>query len=294
MPAVTRIGDLDSGQDVMVQGSPNIFANDGGGASTISLDDTAADFYVASNAATKSVSATDYDAATADVDDEGAPSDDNSTIPMSNKQIYVAAAAKKDGIDITTPPVVDQTAVVTPTTSNPPAGGYDYTDIDAASSFPDSFPLSPNYTVGSVSTHTLVSNYTVKQQTTNGRVYTVQDIVKNLRDVAYNVLEPMRVMYPTMQINSGFRARSNGKSQHERGQAIDVSIPGAGTDANAAWIIAQAIANSTLPYDQFIFEQNRTIWFHVSYDRTKSTQRRMVLTKPRGIDNPTIGLFKVK
>lgn len=294
MPAITRIGDKDTGGDLMIEGSPDVFANDGGGASSMSLDDTAMEFYIASNVATRQVSSNDYDASTTDIDDEGAPSDDGERIPMSNKQIYVAAAAKQANVDISTPPTVDQTGVITPTIPAPPAGGYDYVDIDAASSFPGSFQLSPHFTVGMLSTNTLVSNYKVQQQVTNNRVYTEKDIIKNLRDVSYNVLEPLMVMYPNMQINSGFRAKSNGKSQHERGQAIDVSIPGSTTDSNAAWTIAQNIANSTLPYDQFIFEQNRSIWFHVSYDRTKSTQRRMVMSKPRGVDSPIVGLFKMK
>ena len=129
-------------------------------------------------------------------------------------------------------------------------------------------------------------------QTTNGRVYTAKDIVKNLRDLCYNVLEPLKAMYPSVVVNSGFRHTSNGKSQHERGQAADMAIPSVSSSAAAAWLIAQAIASSSIPFDQYIFEQNNTIWFHLSYDKSRGKQRGMVMSKPRGQTNPTQGLQK--
>lgn len=169
---------------------------------------------------------------------------------------------------------------------------YNYDDIESASSFSQSFQLSPNFTLGQLSSDARVSHYQVKDQTTNGRLYTVKDIVKNLRDVCYNVLEPFKAMYPSAVVNSGFRHVSNGKSQHERGQAVDVAVPEVEHSADKAWIIAQAVASSSIPYDQFIFEQNNSIWFHLSFDKSR-TQRRMVLTKSRIEANPTVGLRKV-
>lgn len=123
-------------------------------------------------------------------------------------------------------------------------------------------------------------------------MYSEKEIVCNLRDLCYNILEPLKQMYPSMVVNSGFR-HGDTKSQHERGQAADVAIPSVSSNGAATWPIAQNVAGSNLPYDQFIFEQNRTIWFHLSYDRSRGTQRRMVMTKPRGIDKPTQGLCQV-
>lgn len=169
---------------------------------------------------------------------------------------------------------------------------YNYDDIESTSAFLPSFQVSPNFTLGQLSSDARVSHYPVKDQVTNSRLYTAKEIVKNLRDVCYNVLEPFKAMYPSAVVNSGFRHVSNGKSQHERGQAVDVSVPEVEHNADKAWIIAQAVANSSIPYDQFIFEQNNSIWFHLSFDKS-CTQRKMVLTKPRGQDNPTVGLRRV-
>jgi hypothetical protein len=285
-PPVTHGGNASNG-------SPNVFANDGG-AGSMTLSPITAQSIVESpeNIETRQEDANPYTAAIHSADDEGAPSDVGGDVPLSGNQTYVAAAAQTEGVDISTPPVTDATATVTPS-AEVTASGYNYTDIDAAASFTSSFPLSPNFTLGSLTTNCRISKYPLISQTTAGTTYTEKAIVKNLRDLCYNILEPMRTMYGGLIVNSGFRHTKNGKSQHERGQGVDVAFTGLDTNAAAAFTRAQDIANSTLPYDQFIFEQNNTIWFHMSYDRSKPSQRRDVRTKPRGVDKPQPGLFKV-
>lgn len=291
----------------VANGSPNVFVGGGAGAggssnaADIVLTDDQADFIVETYASSRQGNISAYDHAIIESDDEGAETDTGGTtptttsVPMSKKQVYVAAAAHKEKVDIKTPPTATETATVAPALAAPPAGGYNYNDITGVDTFAGSFRLSPNFTLSMLTTNTRVSNYAVKTQTTNGRTYHISELVANLRDLCYNVLEPLRVMYPSIRVNSGFRSSSNGngRSQHERGQAVDLSLATTDTNSDAAWTVAQAIANSSVPYDQFIFEQNNSIWFHVSYDKSRGNQRRMVMTKPRGVAKPTAGLRRV-
>jgi hypothetical protein len=274
-------------------GSPDVFVNNAG-ASAIVLSPITAQQIVSSPEATETrqANASPYQAAIHAADDEGVPSDVGGEVPLSFNQSYVAATAQAEGVDVSTPPVTETTAVVAPNTSIVTTG-YDYVDIENTTTFTSSFQLSPNFTLGSLTTGCRISNYPLIDQATAGTTYTKRDIVKNLRDLCYNILEPLRATYGSLIINSGFRHTRNGKSQHERGQGVDAAFTGLDTNAAAAFARAQDIANSTLPYDQFIFEQNNTIWFHLSYDRTKPSQRRDVRTKPRGVDKPQPGLFKV-
>lgn len=277
----------------MASGSPNVFVNDPGAGSLLTPEQAAA--VISTYAESKQDGVSLYDHATVESDDEGAPSDTGGHAPVSTgtvnytqKQVYVAAAAQTEDVDMT-PSATNETT----TTKQAPvtySNNYNYDDIEAANSFPTSFQLSPHFTLGQLTTGSRVSNYAIRAQSTNGREYTVKDIVKNLRDLCYNVLEPFKAMYPSAVVNSGFRHTSNGKSQHERGQAADMAIPSMDRDANAAWVVAQAVANSSIPFDQFIFEQNNTIWFHLSFDKSRGKQRGMVMSKPRGQVNPTVGL----
>lgn len=320
MPAVTRIGDANddyhNGPDHMTEGSPNVFANDFGPAQEMIMDMDTASFYVDTTIArmgdalqpTTSL----YNSMTHETDDEGAEAyeydsltgkileiDDpanptgpkkpviSGTVPFTEKQQGVAASATKEKVDIKTPETLSAPAAVNAAPSNTPSQ-YDSSDIDSTSLFTGSFPLSPNYTLANLTTNTVVSNYPLRAQ----HGLSERDIVKNLRALCYNILEPLRVMFPGIRVNSGFRhATAKGKSQHERGQAADMSLSSASSN-ETAWPVAQQIANSSLPYDQFLYEQNMSIWFHLSYNPS-GTERRMVLTKSRSQTNPVIGLRQV-
>lgn len=313
MPKVTRVGDADNdyhnGPDRMIEGSPDVYANEYDGAPSIDMDEITAEFYVSTTIFKMDPyiqpKTSLYDAMTHETDDEGAEAYDydtrtgqiitdetgkpktSGTVPFTEKQQGVAASAVIEKVDIKTPETLSAPASIAPTTPTAPSAP-DESDIDAATSFPGSFQLSPHYTLADLTTNTAVSNYELKAQ----HGLSEKDIVKNLRKLCYNILEPLKAMYPGIRVNSGFRhASANGKSQHERGQAADMSLSSASSNGTA-WPVAQAIANSSLPYDQFIYEQNRTIWFHLSYNPS-GTERRMVLTKSRSQANPTVGLRQV-
>ena len=79
-------------------------------------------------------------------------------------------------------------------------------------------------------------------------------------------------------VNSAFRSAevnravgSSDKSQHRRGCAADIRVPGMTPDE-----VVKAIVGSDLPYDQVIREFDR--WTHVSISNTEdSTPRSMAL-----------------
>lgn len=129
--------------------------------------------------------------------------------------------------------------------------------------------LSSNFTIKNLSIGAVFAHDIVPQ---NG--LSVADIICNLKALAENILEPLRVKYPGLRINSGFR-KGTGTSQHNKGMACDLQWPGispADYTPIAHWI------RDNLPFDQLIFEHGNSIWLHISYDRTAAKQRNALLT----------------
>lgn len=101
---------------------------------------------------------------------------------------------------------------------------------------------------------------------------TDEDIIANLRAVCVHILEPVRAHFDTpFTPNSGYRCSalnksigSSSKSQHVKGQAADIEVPGVDNFALAEWIQA----NCT--HDQLILEfyksgQPTSGWVHASF-----------------------------
>lgn len=180
-------------------------------------------------------------------------------------------------IDILQPPTGTQTVEEeAPPPAPPPADvPNDCVDIESHTGpFPGSFQLSPNFTLAQLSTNTLVSNYSVRAQVG----LTEKQIVCNLRALCINVLEPLKAKYGTsMRINSAFR-HGSGSSQHYRGMAVDVSFTDT-PSTDSSFARANEIKDECI-YDQYIYEQNRSLWHHLSYNSVSN--RRQVLSKPRG------------
>lgn len=130
--------------------------------------------------------------------------------------------------------------------------------------------LSPHYKLRTLSLDCLFP-HKIKAQ----RGLSFEDIVCNLKSVAVNILEPLRAKYPKIRVNSAFRGTASlpgGKvSQHEKGQAVDIQIPGL---ASKDYLPVAEWCVKNLPFDQLIFEHGNTIWLHISYDRNKKKQRK--------------------
>jgi hypothetical protein len=137
--------------------------------------------------------------------------------------------------------------------------------------------LSPNFKLKHLSIATLFP-HRIKSQVGLSE----EDIVCNLKNVAQNILEPLKAKYPNMRVNSAFRGTpslAGGKvSQHQKGEAIDVQFTG--ISPNGYLPIAKWIAG-TLPFDQMIFEHGNTIWLHISCKRG-GPQRKKLTTMYKG------------
>ena len=108
-------------------------------------------------------------------------------------------------------------------------------------------------------------------------------IVKNLTDLCANVLQPLREQIRlSINVTSGYRcpkvnAAIGGAatSQHVKGQAADINVPG----KTIEWLYQQ-IKQSALPYDQLIQEFDR--WVHVSYNAQGNRKQCLRATKQNG------------
>lgn len=142
-------------------------------------------------------------------------------------------------------------------------GNFVVSPIDYNQRLSDNFTVR-NFSIGAVFAHAIGAQ----------AGFDVAGILCNLKGLAENILEPLRVEYPGFNINSGFR-KGAGTSQHNRGQACDLQWPG--LPAAAYTPIAEYIRDN-LPFDQLIFEHGKSIWIHVSYNRTIAKQRGVILT----------------
>ena len=143
------------------------------------------------------------------------------------------------------------------------------------------YKISENFTVRDL---TLKPLYKHPLKAQNG--LSISDIICNMKGLAVNILEPLKKKYPEIHINSGFRV-ATGASQHNKGMAVDIQVSGwppSKYSEVAKWCV------DNLNFDQLIFEHGNSIWLHLSYDRTKATQRKAKLTYyPRNRPQYTTG-----
>ena len=135
--------------------------------------------------------------------------------------------------------------------------------VDERESFSASFKLSPNFVLGNLTTGCSFPHKLVSQ---NGLLE--KDIVKNLMFLAENVLEPIRDKYgSSFIITSGFR-KGTGKSQHLKGQAVDIQFPG---NNDRVVHIAEEIKKMLPQFDQLILEYHgRAPVIHISFNQGKN------------------------
>ena len=103
------------------------------------------------------------------------------------------------------------------------------------------------------------------------------EIIENLNWLCLKILDPLRAkLNKSIVINSGYRSLAlnlavggtqNPISQHTKGKAADIIVPG---------MIAKDLMNfiideTSLPFDQLIFEFES--WVHITYDKEKQIQR---------------------
>jgi len=115
-----------------------------------------------------------------------------------------------------------------------------------------------------------------------------EEIACNLKQLAINVIEPLRERYSHLgfKINSCHReagsniSKSKKISQHELGQAVDISfseVRGQSNDREQFYNLAAEIKDA-VPFDQLLLEyrSSGSVWIHISFNTTNL--RRQILT----------------
>lgn len=143
--------------------------------------------------------------------------------------------------------------------------------------------LSQNFTVGD-----LVDNKARGIPAEGQHGLSQEQIVISMQNVAVNILEPLKALYPDLKINSGFRLRGNstsksrGISLHETGCAVDIGFgkfpPGIKNRPQLFLERAEGIKKLLPDYDQLILEikKDGKCWIHISYNAQRN--RKMILT----------------
>lgn len=151
------------------------------------------------------------------------------------------------------------------------------TDIPENS--PDSFKLSPSFTLGDLSTNAACARTAgaASGPVIANKGLSRAEIICNLRHLALNTLEPIVAHYgrKNMLITSGFRHNTNG-SDHNIGSACDIQFFVNGVKANgqALDVIEKYIINTLkVPFTQIIHENNSWLHFACHRDGTNSAKR---------------------
>jgi len=110
---------------------------------------------------------------------------------------------------------------------------------------------------------------------------TEKELVQNMRNLAINIVDPIKKKYPSMKINSGFRNKgkpvkdpqtgkivSSANSDHDLGSAVDLGFqkPHSEYIAIATWI------SKNIPHKQLLLEHNInpegvifSSWIHIAF-----------------------------
>lgn len=154
-------------------------------------------------------------------------------------------------------------------------------DEENTTNIGDNMNLSENFTLEQmIKSDTAKRNNIDNSPLSNGELF----VINNLEALCKNTLEPINTLLKKIYTTSGYRCKklndkvgSSDISQHRLGKACDF-VPGCIVED-----AFQKIKASNIPFDQLIQENDE--WIHVSYDKDKKVQRRMVLkmAKENGI-----------
>lgn len=104
-----------------------------------------------------------------------------------------------------------------------------------------------------------------------------QEIIDNLKELAENVLQPIRSKWgKPLIVNSGYRCKELNKavggvstSQHLKGQAADIEAGTNDDNKELFYMISDMIEDKELIVDQLL-DEARYSWIHVSYNKDKN------------------------
>jgi len=146
--------------------------------------------------------------------------------------------------------------------------------------------ISTYFILGQLSINAVVSKYMIHDQ----KGLSKEQIACNLQFLATNVLDKIKIKYPTMFVTSGFR-RGYGSSQHYLGMAADIQFK---NYSNKDYInIANWIKNN-INYDQLLLEyKNRytkKAWIHISYNSNNNRNIELTLFNNKTYHHTLINL----
>lgn len=155
-------------------------------------------------------------------------------------------------------------------------------------SFTGSEKLSKYYTLAD-----LTAGYTRKLVERNGQ--TPAQIFCNLKALANNVLDPLKQKYSNMQINSGFRnftpPGGSATSQHDIGQAVDISFPGMSREALYDRVLE---VQKLIPYDQIILEYaSGPGWIHISFRESGNRKQQFTMNHHKRVSPDVFTIVRV-
>ena len=247
-----RIGDMVVGCVIgnIVTGSPNHIVDNLGGASP-------SPFSTTYSTVVDGVPVTYTEVDFGNVDDESATDDGlNIFPPVIGRAPTLNEIQRSADIDVSPTVEVAEDSTAAPPVLTPPVSC-----LSAPEPAPSTFVLTPNFTLGRLSSDAIISRNAIHAQ--HGLSYI--DIICNLQAWAEQIGEPLVAQYGNiMAITSGFRSGSS-TSQHERGQAADVQF--LTYTVQQVYNVAIFIKDN-LNYDQLILEYGgHKPWIHVSYNR---------------------------
>ncbi len=145
------------------------------------------------------------------------------------------------------------------------------------------------FTSGSININDYISdNYRLRDLTLGSPIpisqsgYSDAQLACNLKNVAINILEPIKQLYPDIIITSGLRAMGkNPNSQHPKGMAVDMQFT---TKSSEDYLEIARALSSLLSFDQLILEYRSdkrvngkpTTWLHISF--SSAGNRKQVFT----------------
>jgi len=127
-----------------------------------------------------------------------------------------------------------------------------------------------------LSTHFTLAEFEHSQTATRNEIdnSAPDAVIMPMMELCEALLEPIREHFGMVIVSSGYRCpdlnaatHGSNNSQHSKGEAADLVIPGYKPIEVCRWVEA-----SDIPFDQLIFEGD---WTHISYG---SRMRRSVLT----------------
>ena len=111
------------------------------------------------------------------------------------------------------------------------------------------------------------------------------EIVENLKRLCDRILEPIRdIVHKSVHVTSGYRSPvvnslvgSKVTSQHVRGCAADIKVPGVSPD-----VLIKAIIGAGLPYEQVIREFDNWVHISVPNDPNGKPKRQALIIDNKG------------